>query len=107
VVFIARDVYFSNEMSIQVFSSVAKRLLEMIKSTGMDKWFKDNFSWEEVLKALETFSGFSCSGCKNGGGIENCEVRECCSEKGIDGCWSVINFLAKSWFLFSRTISGT
>lgn len=25
--------------------------------------------------------------CKEGGGIRNCAIRNCCQEKGIDGCW--------------------
>ncbi len=25
--------------------------------------------------------------CKQGGGSTNCEIRRCCQEKGIQGCW--------------------
>jgi hypothetical protein len=28
-----------------------------------------------------------CRGCRDGGGPEVCEKRQCCEERGLGGCW--------------------
>ena len=46
------------------------------------------------------FCGLACGVCKNacvpdcrgGGGLETCFQRECCTDKGIDGCWECEEF---------------
>lgn len=31
--------------------------------------------------------GDDCAGCRQGGGDEACLVRDCCQERGYQGCW--------------------
>lgn len=33
-----------------------------------------------------------CAGCRAGGGPDECRKRECCRERGIDGCWRCSSF---------------
>jgi len=33
-----------------------------------------------------------CVGCRAGGGPDSCDLRRCCEERGIEGCWQCISF---------------
>jgi hypothetical protein len=38
---------------------------------------------------------FRCKkGCKNGGGLPFCTIRNCCQIKGYEGCWECTEFEA-------------
>ncbi|MBM4284907.1 MAG: DUF3795 domain-containing protein [Deltaproteobacteria bacterium] len=48
---------------------------------------EEGFSFAELSKALEWFRNHSeCPGCKNGKGHEDCPIRRCALERGLDQC---------------------
>ncbi len=51
--------------------------------------FKNYGSFIEVLKTLKRLT---CNGCGNRGGSPFCEIRKCCDEKEIAGCWECGEF---------------
>lgn len=53
------------------------------------KVFKNYGSFIELLKTLKELS---CVGCREGGGSPTCEIRKCCNEKEIKGCWECGQF---------------
>ena len=47
----------------------------------------------------------SCRGCKAGSGDEECEIRPCCAERQLDGCWQCTDFPCdKGHFSASDTV---
>lgn len=47
--------------------------------------FEEYNSFEKTLSALIDFFG-QCPGCQQGGGAPDCQIRNCCKEKGIQTC---------------------
>ena len=44
--------------------------------------------YEECYELLGAMVKFRCrTGCRDGGGPPFCQIRKCCQEKGIAGCW--------------------
>jgi hypothetical protein len=59
---------------------------------GLPKLMPDQFRAlervEEGHRFLEALGHLDCQEvCKQGGGTTGCKIRECCQEKGIEGCW--------------------
>jgi len=50
--------------------------------------------------------GKGCKGCRSRGGDANCFQRECCLEKGIDGCWKCEGFPCKKGYFADETWKG-
>lgn len=42
--------------------------------------------YKEFVDVLRWFASWDCPGCRGGGGIEMCQIRACCLEKGIELC---------------------
>jgi hypothetical protein len=51
--------------------------------------FKHYDKFEKVLEAIKGVFG-SCPGCRNGGGIPDCEVKSCASDRGYKTCLDCI-----------------
>jgi len=64
-----------------------KRYAEMIEAYGLKEWGLKDLDYEKLAKGLESIQNTPlCSGCLNGGGRDNCELKACGSGKGIDDC---------------------
>ncbi|MGA9100288.1 MAG: DUF3795 domain-containing protein [Methanotrichaceae archaeon] len=64
--------------------------VEALSKTPFFDVFKGYPACYEVLGALVKLR---CKlTCRNGGGPPNCEIRNCCRKKGIDGCWQCAEF---------------
>jgi len=72
----------SNELKVPKFEKYAMGLSKVIKE------FKPLSHYKEFYKALCSLDGLRCEKiCRQGGGTTSCKIRECCTDKGIDGCW--------------------
>jgi len=59
----------------------------MIEAYGLKEWGLKDLDYEKLAKGLESIQNTPlCSGCLNGGGRDNCELKACGSGKGIDDC---------------------
>jgi len=47
-----------------------------------------------------------CEECKNGGGPDDCFQRECCTEKGFEGCWQCDTFPCEEGFFADKEWKG-
>jgi len=45
------------------------------------------------MKGLAWFASSGCAGCLQGGGMPNCEVRNCCREKSLKNCYFCKDFV--------------
>lgn len=54
--------------------------------------FKTFKNYDSFVELLETLEKLKCDGCRSGGGPPFCEIRKCCGEKGIKGCWECDEF---------------
>ncbi|MBN1595134.1 DUF3795 domain-containing protein [candidate division FCPU426 bacterium] len=73
-------------------------LLKKFKEIQFEKWAKGLAEVNPEMKAfaevdacyrvLEAWQVMRCSAaCRQGGGSANCEIRNCCRSKNLDGCW--------------------
>lgn len=53
--------------------------------------FEDYEAFYKVLNTIITFFG-QCQGCQKGGGPPQCEIRNCCREKGYQTCAECSSF---------------
>lgn len=53
-----------------------------------DASFEEYSAFERVLTALETLR--CASPCREGGGKQTCEIRECARDRGFEGCWECV-----------------
>jgi len=54
----------------------------------MPEQFKGLENYEACYPALEAMSRFDCQKtCRDGGGSRACQIRDCCLEANIEGCW--------------------
>lgn len=70
-------------------AKAAEKLTKFIKDYEMENCIEDltkEFNISEFKKGLEWFSHFTCPRCKGGGGIADCEVRNCAKEKNVEIC---------------------
>jgi len=79
-------------------AEAANNLLQKVKSNefrtlvkGLPKVlsaFSKLSLYDQFCDFLSVIPHLSCEKCcKEGGGIKNCAIRNCCQEKAIDGCW--------------------
>ena len=54
--------------------------------------FKAFKNYDHFVELLETLKELKCEGCRTGGGPPFCEIRKCCGEKDIEGCWECDEF---------------
>lgn len=82
--------------------NLAKELKEELTKAKYDKFAqllsqidlgKDFKNYDAFLKVLGLIDQFRCEkSCRNGGGSPFCEIRRCCQEKKIEGCWVCSDF---------------
>jgi len=62
-----------------------EKFADAISKISMGKPFEH---YQECYDLLGAMVKFRCDkGCRNGGGPPFCEIRKCCEEKKISGCW--------------------
>jgi hypothetical protein len=55
--------------------------------------FKEFKHYQECYDCLGAMVRLRCrKACKNGGGNPSCKIRQCCSRKGLVGCWQCDDF---------------
>ena len=91
----------SNELKECKFEKHAKGLSRLIKE------FKPLSHYEKFYKALCSLEGLRCEkSCKQRGGTTSCKVRECCINKGIDGCWLCDEFECCEKLAWLKPVNG-
>lgn len=82
-------------------ASLAGELHKELKNANFKKnadyfatmpFFKEFKNYDSFVELLKTLNGLTCKGCKNGGGPPFCEIRKCCGDKDIAGCWKCNEF---------------
>jgi len=75
---------------------MARDLQRFVEAYRYGEWIgyvTQDFDFRTFLKGLGWFANSGCNGCLKGGGMPNCEVRNCCKEKGLGNCYSCEDFL--------------
>ena len=66
---------------------LTKRYEKIIRDHGLEGWGAGGFDFKEFGKGLASIGNLPlCPGCRKGGGRDNCEMKACVSDKGIDDC---------------------
>lgn len=75
------------------FLDTVSRLQEYLSRFRTNWWLhcfpgEEGFSFSELRKGLEWFQTHSeCPGCKEGRGHDDCPIRSCALERGVDQCY--------------------
>jgi len=75
---------------------MAKELKRFVEAYRYGEWIvyvTQAFNFKNFMSGLEWFANSSCSGCLQEGGMPNCEVRNCCKERGLKDCYLCEDFL--------------
>lgn len=75
---------------------MAKELRRFVEAYGYGEWIEHitrDFDFENFTEGLQWFANSNCPGCLQGGGMPNCEVKNCCIEKGLKNCYFCKEFL--------------
>jgi len=97
-------------------ADLATELERELKKAGFER-FVDAVSDVPFFKALKKYPDFNevldvlkksrCTKtCKEGGANPACEVRICCKEKGIEGCWVCGEFVECEKLVFLEGVHG-
>lgn len=71
----------------EALQGLTKRYEELIRSYGLRGWAPQDFDYGEFEKGLASIGAMPpCPGCLKGGGRENCEIKACTTNKGVDEC---------------------
>lgn len=82
-------------------ASLAGELDEELKAVNFKKnadffaqmpFFKVFKNYDSFVELLGTLKELNCAGCREGGGSPTCEIRACCNDKDIKGCWKCEEF---------------
>jgi hypothetical protein len=82
-------------------ASLAEKLDQELKEVNFKKnadffaqmsFFKVFKNYDNFVELLNTLKELKCVGCRDGGGSPTCEIRICCGEKEIAGCWECDDF---------------
>jgi hypothetical protein len=72
---------------------LTKRYKELINAYDLKNWAPKDFDFDEFYKGLESIQSMSlCPGCLKGSGRDNCEIKTCATEKGLEDCTSCRQF---------------
>ena len=59
----------------------------MTRAYDLEKWAPREFDYKEFSKGLASIQGIPvCPGCLKGGGREECEMRTCATNRGLQDC---------------------
>jgi len=71
----------------------AKQMREFAELYGFEFRSKGAFDFKQFVKGLDWFiENAKCPSCQQDGGPPGCEVRKCCSEKGLHICFECEEF---------------
>lgn len=66
---------------------MAKRFRQTTDGYGLREWAPPGLDYDEFSGGLDAIMGLPvCPGCLKGGGRDNCEIRACALERGIEDC---------------------
>jgi hypothetical protein len=66
---------------------LTKRYKELINTYDLKDWGPKDFDFDEFHKGLESIENMPlCAGCLKGGGRDNCEIRACVKDRGLQDC---------------------
>jgi hypothetical protein len=66
---------------------LTKRYEELVRAYGLDQWGPESLDFERFVEELQLIQGVApCPGCLMGGGREDCELRTCALNRGLDHC---------------------
>jgi hypothetical protein len=74
---------------------MAKELKRFVEAYRYGEWIgyaTQDFEFGNFMKGLDWFSKWSCNKCLQGGGMPNCEIRNCCKQKGLSNCYFCKDF---------------
>ncbi|NWF87727.1 DUF3795 domain-containing protein [Candidatus Bathyarchaeota archaeon] len=84
---------------------MAKELKRFVEAYHYGDWvgyITKDFVFEDFMKGLDWFANSCCNGCLLGGGMPNCEVRNCCKEKGFKNCYFCEDFSTCEKLVYQR-----
>jgi len=71
----------------------ARQMREFAELYGFEFRSKGAFDFKQFVKGLDWFiENAKCPSCQQDGGPPGCEVRKCCSEKGLHICFECEEF---------------
>jgi hypothetical protein len=66
------------------------KFAQYISQFPLGKQFKN---FKECYDVLGAIMKFRCeNSCRQGGGTEDCQIRQCCRDKNLEGCWQCNKF---------------
>jgi hypothetical protein len=74
---------------------MAAELKRFVDVYGYSEWIgnvNSGFDFQNFIAGLEWFASSNCTGCLRGGGMPRCLIRDCCSEKKLQNCYSCPEF---------------
>jgi len=74
---------------------MARELERFVQAYKYGEWIgfvTQSFEFKNFVEGLNWFANSGCRGCFQGGGMPNCEVRNCCKKKGLKNCYSCSDF---------------
>jgi hypothetical protein len=69
-----------------------KRFVQAYKYGDWIQHITQDFEFENFMKGLNWSANSCCNSCLQGGGMPNCEVRTCCTEKSLRNCYFCQDF---------------
>ena len=85
-----------------IISDIALNLRRQLRRTDYEKFAKfiskypsgkDLKNYQDGYNFLAAIAAFRCDlGCRAGGGSGSCKIKQCCTEKGLEGCWDCDEF---------------
>lgn len=84
---------------------MVKELRRFIEAYRYGEWIgyvTQDFTFENFMKGLNWFANSGCLGCLSGGGMPNCEVRNCCKERDLSNCYFCEDFLKCKKLAYQR-----
>jgi hypothetical protein len=67
--------------------ALTRRVEALFRAYGLDHWGPDDLDFGQLAAGLASIQRIpACSGCWRGGGRENCELRGCATQRGLEGC---------------------
>ena len=70
-----------------VLRDLSTRYERIIKDYAVKKWAPKKFDFDEFMKGVASLKEiWLCPGCLQGGGQDNCEIRDCAKNKKLADC---------------------
>jgi hypothetical protein len=93
-------------------ADLARDLRKVLRQAKVDRVaevipFKEFQHYKECYEVLGALVRLRCKKvCQGGGGPPFCQVRKCCQQKGIDGCWECDEFETCEKLDFLKPVHG-